>query len=97
VGLHVPALDQPVQLPDPGAGLGAIPFLGAGGIYPSLANIAVWGGVGLNMIIIFTSLRGIPSTLYDAARAGPSHRLAGRTFRKLLEIFITISGARSGP
>ncbi|MEV4017273.1 sugar ABC transporter permease [Nonomuraea angiospora] len=49
-------------------GLGEIPFLGAGGIYPSLANIAVWGGVGFNMIIIFTSLRGIPSELYDAAR-----------------------------
>ncbi|MEU6712445.1 ABC transporter permease subunit [Nonomuraea sp. NPDC046802] len=49
-------------------GLGEIPFLGAGGVYPSLANIAVWGGVGFNMIIIYTSLRGIPSELYDAAR-----------------------------
>jgi multiple sugar transport system permease protein len=49
-------------------GLGEIPFLGADGIYPSLANIAVWGGVGFNMIIIYTSLRGIPSELYDAAR-----------------------------
>ncbi|MEO3799525.1 sugar ABC transporter permease [Nonomuraea sp. B1E8] len=49
-------------------GLGEIPFLGAGVIYPSLANIAVWGGVGFNMIIIFTSLRGIPAELYDAAR-----------------------------
>ncbi|NBE95541.1 sugar ABC transporter permease [Nonomuraea sp. KC401] len=49
-------------------GLGEIPFLGAGAIYPSLANIAVWGGVGFNMIIIFTSLRGIPAELYDAAR-----------------------------
>ncbi|GAA3591373.1 sugar ABC transporter permease [Nonomuraea rosea] len=49
-------------------GLGEIPFLGAGAIYPSLANIAVWGGVGFNMIIIYTSLRGIPSELYDAAR-----------------------------
>lgn len=49
-------------------GLGEIPFLGAGGIYPSLANIALWGGVGFNMIIIFTSLRGIPPALYDAAR-----------------------------
>ncbi|MEO3796603.1 sugar ABC transporter permease [Nonomuraea sp. B10E15] len=49
-------------------GLGEIPFLGAGVIYPSLANVAVWGGVGFNMIIIFTSLRGIPAELYDAAR-----------------------------
>ncbi|SEH00139.1 multiple sugar transport system permease protein [Nonomuraea solani] len=49
-------------------GLGEIPFLGSTGIYPSLANIAIWGGVGFNMIIIFTSLRGIPAELYDAAR-----------------------------
>ncbi|WP_043617059.1 carbohydrate ABC transporter permease [Nonomuraea candida] len=49
-------------------GLGEIPFLTGGGIYPSLANIAVWGGVGFNMIIIFTSLRGIPAELSDAAR-----------------------------
>ncbi|MCG5216405.1 carbohydrate ABC transporter permease [Streptosporangium sp. KLBMP 9127] len=49
-------------------GLGEIPFLGPGGIYPSLANIAVWGSVGFNMIIIFTSLRGIPAELYHAAR-----------------------------
>ncbi|MFC5829953.1 carbohydrate ABC transporter permease [Nonomuraea insulae] len=49
-------------------GLGAIPFLDGGAIYPSLANVAVWGGVGFNMIIIFTSLRGIPSELSDAAR-----------------------------
>jgi multiple sugar transport system permease protein len=49
-------------------GWGAIPFLDGGGIYPSLANIAVWGGVGFNMIVIYTSLRGIPPELYDAAR-----------------------------
>ncbi|MGW3341839.1 carbohydrate ABC transporter permease [Nonomuraea rubra] len=49
-------------------GLGGIPFLSGDGIYPSLANIAVWGGVGFNMIIIFTSLRGIPAELSDAAR-----------------------------
>ncbi|RMI44149.1 carbohydrate ABC transporter permease [Streptomyces triticirhizae] len=49
-------------------GLGGIPFLDGGAIYPSLANIAVWGGVGFNMIIIYTSLRGIPGELYDAAR-----------------------------
>jgi multiple sugar transport system permease protein len=49
-------------------GLGTVPFLGGGGIYPSLANIAVWGGVGFNMIIIYTSLRGISAALYDSAR-----------------------------
>ncbi|UCM90483.1 carbohydrate ABC transporter permease [Streptomyces marincola] len=49
-------------------GLGTIPFLDGNAIYPSMANIAIWGGVGFNMIIIYTSLRGIPAELCDAAR-----------------------------
>lgn len=50
------------------AGWGAIPFLQDPAIYGSLANIAIWGGVGFNMIIIYTSLRGIPADIYDSAR-----------------------------
>jgi multiple sugar transport system permease protein len=34
----------------------------------SVANIGIWGGVGFNMIVLFTALRGIPPELYDAAR-----------------------------
>nr|WP_313277029.1 sugar ABC transporter permease [Timonella senegalensis] len=34
----------------------------------AIANIAVWGGTGFNMIVIYTSLRAIPSELYEAAR-----------------------------
>ncbi|MGP4110776.1 carbohydrate ABC transporter permease [Streptomyces sp. 4N509B] len=49
-------------------GLDAIPFLEGANIYPSLANIAIWGGVGFNMLIIYTSLRSIPAEVYDAAR-----------------------------
>src|SRR5699024_11007895 len=37
-------------------------------LYPAVANIAVWTGVGFNMIIIYTSLRGIPEEVYEAAR-----------------------------
>ena len=33
-----------------------------------IANIAVWGGVGFNMIVIYTALRTIPSDLSEAAR-----------------------------
>lgn len=33
----------------------------------AVANIAVWGGVGFNMVVIYTSLRAIPSELYEAA------------------------------
>lgn len=50
------------------AGLGTIPFLQGAGIYPSLANIALWGGVGFNMIVIYTALQAVPRELYDAAR-----------------------------
>ncbi|PPF66453.1 ABC transporter permease [Clavibacter michiganensis] len=49
-------------------GGGAIPFLGEPAIYASVANIAIWGGVGFNMIIIYTSLRGVPAEIYEAAR-----------------------------
>lgn len=34
----------------------------------SVANIGVWGGVGFNMIVLYTALRGIPREMYDAAR-----------------------------
>lgn len=49
-------------------GWGAIPFLESSGIFGSLANIAIWGGVGFNMIIIYTSLTSIPAEIYEAAR-----------------------------
>jgi multiple sugar transport system permease protein len=38
------------------------------GLYPALINIAVWGGTGFNMIVLYTSLRAVPSELYEAAR-----------------------------
>lgn len=37
-------------------------------IYWSISNIVIWGGVGFNMVILYTALRGINSELYDAAR-----------------------------
>lgn len=42
--------------------------LGQGLVYGAMANIAVWGGVGFNMIIMYTSLRSIPAEIFDAAR-----------------------------
>lgn len=49
-------------------GLGSIPFLEQQGIYGSLANISIWGGVGFNMLVIYTALRSIPNDLIEAAR-----------------------------
>lgn len=33
-----------------------------------VANIALWGGVGFNMIVIYTALKAVPSGIYEAAR-----------------------------
>ncbi|MFC7484497.1 carbohydrate ABC transporter permease [Luedemannella flava] len=43
-------------------------LLGQGSIVGALANIGVWGGVGFNMIVIYTSLRAIPRELFESAR-----------------------------
>jgi multiple sugar transport system permease protein len=37
-------------------------------MYVALANIAVWGGTGFNMVVIYTSLRALPTEVYEAAR-----------------------------
>ena len=37
-------------------------------IFGSVANIAIWGGLGFNMLVLFTALRSVPRDLYDAAR-----------------------------
>ncbi|MFC0528767.1 carbohydrate ABC transporter permease [Phytohabitans kaempferiae] len=49
-------------------GLPAPDFLAPGSVLFSVANIGVWGGVGFNMIVLFTALRGVPQEMYDAAR-----------------------------
>ncbi|TDC26314.1 sugar ABC transporter permease [Streptomyces sp. 8K308] len=49
-------------------GLPAPDLLGGGPLYVAMANIAVWGGTGFNMIVIYTSLRAIPTEIYEAAR-----------------------------
>ncbi|MEU2629447.1 sugar ABC transporter permease [Kitasatospora sp. NPDC007106] len=50
------------------AGIGGPDLLHGNGLFVALANIAVWGGTGFNMIVIYTSLRAIPAELYEAAR-----------------------------
>ncbi|WP_149830915.1 carbohydrate ABC transporter permease [Streptomyces tailanensis] len=43
-------------------------LLDGGGLYAALSNIAVWGGTGFNMIVIYTSLQAIPTEVYEAAK-----------------------------
>lgn len=42
--------------------------LGPTAIFFSVANIAIWGGTGFNMIVIYTALRAVPVELYESAR-----------------------------
>jgi multiple sugar transport system permease protein len=42
--------------------------LSSGAVIFGIANIALWGGVGFNMIVIYTSLKAVPSDIYEAAR-----------------------------
>nr|WBO76180.1 sugar ABC transporter permease [Streptomyces sp. SBE_14.2] len=43
-------------------------LLDGGPLYLALSNIAVWGGTGFNMIVIYTSLQSIPAEVYEAAK-----------------------------
>ncbi|MFE7841946.1 carbohydrate ABC transporter permease [Streptomyces sp. NPDC057474] len=43
-------------------------LLDGGGLYAALSNIAIWGGTGFNMIVIYTSLQAIPAEVHEAAK-----------------------------
>lgn len=42
----------------------------------AVANIAIWGGTGFNMIVIYTALRAVPASLYESARIDGASELA---------------------
>ncbi|MEQ4305461.1 sugar ABC transporter permease [Plantactinospora sp. B6F1] len=43
-------------------------LLGTDVVFYAVVNIALWGGVGFNMIVLYTALRAIPPELYESAR-----------------------------
>jgi multiple sugar transport system permease protein len=51
-----------------GAGITPPSFLGNSWVLWAVANIAIWGGTGFNMIVLYTALRAIPTELFEAAR-----------------------------
>jgi multiple sugar transport system permease protein len=65
--LYLPAT-SPIQWVSNHTALPAIPFLSGGGVLFSVANIAIWGGVGFNMLVLYTALQAIPTEQHDAAR-----------------------------
>ncbi|WP_367325193.1 carbohydrate ABC transporter permease [Streptomyces sp. HUAS ZL42] len=50
------------------AGLPEPNLLDGGPLFIALSNIAIWGGTGFNMIVIYTSLKAIPAEVYEAAK-----------------------------
>ncbi|MEU8039695.1 sugar ABC transporter permease [Streptosporangium sp. NPDC049078] len=59
--LYLPSLSPIRQVLD-------VDLLGAGTVVLSMANVAVWGGVGFNTLVLYTALRAVPRTYYEAAR-----------------------------
>ena len=49
-------------------GLAGVDLLAPGTVVFSMANIAIWGGIGFNMLVLYTALRAIPRDYYEAAR-----------------------------
>lgn len=45
-----------------------INYFGTREIFFSVANVAVWGVIGFNMVIMYTSLRGLPREVFEAAK-----------------------------
>ncbi|WP_327292311.1 carbohydrate ABC transporter permease [Streptomyces sp. NBC_01198] len=45
-----------------------VDFFGQVAVYFSVGNVAVWGAVGFNMIVIYTALRALPAELFESAR-----------------------------
>ena len=48
-------------------GGGAVNYFGSHTVFFAVANVAVWGVLGFNMVVIYTSLRGLPRELFQAA------------------------------
>lgn len=65
--LYLPALSPFTDLAA-ALGLPEPDFFGEGTVLGSIANIAVWGGLGFTMVVLSTALRAQPPELYEAAR-----------------------------
>lgn len=65
--LYLPGV-SPIRATFEAVGLPAPDFFTPSSIFLSVSNIAIWGGVGFNMIVLYTSLRSLPAELYDSAR-----------------------------
>lgn len=65
--LYLPSVSPFVDVAQ-ALGLPSPDVLSQGTVMLAIANIALWGGVGFNMVVMYTSLKAIPTDIYEAAR-----------------------------
>ncbi|GID29503.1 carbohydrate ABC transporter permease [Paractinoplanes brasiliensis] len=65
--LYLPRVSPIVDVLD-AVGVTAPDALSSSWVLYAVANIAIWGGAGFNMIVLYTALRAIPTDLFEAAR-----------------------------
>jgi multiple sugar transport system permease protein len=65
--LYVPDISPVHQLAS-GFGVALPDLLTGDWIYVALVNVVLWGGIGFNTVIIYTSLQSLPREQVDAAR-----------------------------
>lgn len=65
--LYLPSV-SPGQYLLRAVGLPEVDLLTPTTVYVALANIALWGGVGFNMVVMYTALRAVPREIYESAR-----------------------------
>ncbi|MDT0442213.1 carbohydrate ABC transporter permease [Streptomyces johnsoniae] len=67
-----------------------IDFLGGNNVMFSLVNIAVWGALGFNVVLIFVGLQAVPRTTIDAARIDGAGELRIAFSVKLPQVLPTV-------
>jgi multiple sugar transport system permease protein len=65
--LYLPRISPIAHVLD-GLGLPVPDVLAGSPVLYAVANVAVWGGTGFNMIVLYTALRAVPQELYESAR-----------------------------
>jgi len=65
--MYLPGV-SPIRAAFAALGLPAPDLMGGDAIFFAVANISIWGSIGFNMVILYTSLRGLPKDIYESAR-----------------------------
>lgn len=73
--LYLPSL-SPIHATLRAFGVADVDMLSPSTVVFSMVNVAVWGGTGFNMLVLYTQLRAIPRDYYEAARIDGAGELA---------------------